>query len=73
MFNDSFKVSFTLSFDSWTSDRKTFDTQLEHQVDIGSAQNNNGPKYLKAVHQTAARIGVPSKANIVAIFDHLDV
>ena len=73
MFNDSIKDSFTLSFDSWTSDRKTVDTQLEYQADIGGARNFNSPKYLIAVHLTAARIGVPNKANNVAIFDHLDV
>ena len=73
MFNDSIKDSFTLSFDCWTGARKTVDTQLEYQVDMGSAQNINSPKYLKAVHQSAARIGVPNKAYNVAIFDHLDV
>ena len=73
MFNDSVKDSFTLSFDHWTSDRKTVDTQLEYQVDIGNAQIINSPKYLIAVHQTADRIGVPNKTNNVAIFDHLNV
>ena len=73
MFNDSVKDSFTLSFDSWSSDRKTADTELEYQVDIRSAQNNNSPKNLTAVHQTAARIGAPNKAENVGIFDHLDV
>ena len=73
MFNDSIEDSFTLSFDHWTSDRKTVDTQLEYQLDIGSARNINSPKYLIAVHQTAAGIGVPNKANNVANFDHLDV
>ena len=73
MFNDSIKDSFTLSFDHWTSDRKTVDTQLEYQADIGSAQNINSPEYLIAVHQTADRIGVPNKADNVAIFDHLNV
>ena len=55
MFNDSIKNSFTLSFDSWTSERKTVDTQLEYQVDIGSAQNINSPNNLIVVHKTAAR------------------
>ena len=73
MFNDSIKDSLTLSFDHWTSDRKTVDTQLEYQVGIGSAQNINSPKYLIAVHQTADIIGVPNKANNVASFDHLNV
>ena len=46
---------------------------LLYHVDIGSAQKFNSPKYQIAVHQTAARIGVPNKANNVAIFDHLGV
>ena len=56
-----------------TSDRKTVDTQLEYQVVIGSAQTFNSPKYLIAVNQTAARIGLPNKTNNFAIFEHLDV
>ena len=55
-FNDSVKNSFTLSFDSWSTDRKTVYTQLENQVVIGSAQNISSPEYLKRVHQTAARV-----------------
>ena len=73
IFNDSFKDSFILSFDSGSTDRKTVDTQLEYGADIGSAQNINSPRSLIAVHPTASRIGVPDKANIVATFDHLDV
>ena len=73
MFNDSIKDGSTLSFDSWTSEKKTVDTQLEYQSDIGSAQNNNCPKFLIAIHQAAARIGVPNKANNIAIFDHVDM
>ena len=42
---------------------------MEYHVDIGSAQFINSPKHLKVAHQTAARIGVPNKANNVAIFD----
>ena len=72
MFNDSIKDSFTLWFDSWTSEMKTVDTQFEYQVDIGSAQSCNSPKYLIAVLQTAARIVVPNETNNVAAFDHLD-
>ena len=74
MFNDCFKNCFILSFDSWRStDIKTVETQLENQVDIGSAQNNIPPKPITVTHQTAARIGVPNKASNVAVFDNLDV
>ena len=63
----------TLSFDSLSTDRKTVDTQLEYQVDIGSAQNINNPKYLIVADQTVARIGVPNKVNNVAVFDILNI
>ena len=46
MFNDSIKNSFSLSFDSWTTDRKIVNTGLEYQLDIGSSANINSPKYL---------------------------
>ena len=61
MFIDSFKKSFTLSFDFRSTDGKTFDTQLDHQVDIRSAESTNNPKYLIVAHQTADRICVPQK------------
>ena len=40
MFNNSIKYNFSLKFDSWTSVRKIVNTELEYQVDIGSAQKN---------------------------------
>ena len=73
LFNGSNKSSYTISFDSWSTDRKTIDTQLENQVSIRSAQNNNSPKYLVMAHQTAVGIGVPNKANNIASFHNLDV
>ena len=73
IFTDSIRNSFILSFDSRSTDRKTVDTQSEYQVDIGSAQNINSPKYLIVTHRRAARMGVPNKANNVAIFENLNV
>ena len=73
LFNDYIENSFTFSFDSWSTERKTVDTQLDSQVDIGSAQNINSPNYLIVTCQTAARIRVPNKANYFAVFDNLDV
>ena len=67
------KNSFILSFDSWSTDRKTVSTQLEYQVDIGSAQVFISPKYLKVAHQTEARIGPFNKEIYFAIFDNLNV
>ena len=62
-----------MSFDSWFTDRKTVDTQLEYQGIIGSAQNNDSPKYLIVAHQPAASVGVPNKLSKVAHFDSLNV
>ena len=72
MFNNSIKDNFKISFDSWTSERKVVNTGLEYQVDIGSAQNINSPKYLIIAHQTAARFAGGKLVNN-AIFDNLDV
>ena len=68
LFNDLFKRSFTLSFDSRSTDRKTVDTQLKYQVDIGSTENVNIRKYLIVIHQTVAKVGVANKANNMAGF-----
>ena len=67
------KNSFTLSFDSWSTDRKFVDTQSEYKVDTGNAQNINSPNYLALTHQMTARIADPNKANNVAVFDNLNV
>ena len=55
IFNESFKPSFTLSFDSWVTDRKTVITGNDCQLDIGSASNINVPLYLIAAHQETQR------------------
>ena len=73
MFIDSIKNSFTLSFNSWTSDRKIVNTGLEFQVYVGSAQNINSPKYLIISHQTANRSSTSNKAINNAIFDNFDI
>ena len=70
VFNPSNRKTFTFTFDSWSRDGKTFDAHLEYQVDIGSEQKINSPKNLIVAQQTAARIGVPNKANNIAVFDN---
>ena len=73
LFNESIKNNYTLTFDSWYTERKIVTDGGEFQVDIASAQNNNSPKYLIATHQTEVRIGNANKQNNIAIFDHADV
>ena len=50
-FNERNKSNFTLSFDSWVSDKKQVSTGIEYQIDIGSASNVNVPLYLKAANR----------------------
>ena len=72
VFQRIYKNSFTLSFDSWTTDEKVVRTS-EYQLEIGSAVKVNSPKHLIAALQTAARSGFTNKAINVSVFNHVDV
>ena len=69
IFNDPIKNSFTLSFDSWTTDSNVVDNGVEFQIDIGSAHKTVGPKNLTAANLSIDRIGVGSKPEKMAFFD----
>ena len=69
MFNESIMNNYTITFDSWYTERKISNDGRDFQVDIGSGHNIISPKYLKGVFQTQNRIAVPNKANNFAIFD----
>ena len=45
-FNEAISKTFTLSYESWTTDRKPVDTARDFQIDISSASNINSPLYL---------------------------
>ena len=55
MFKESFMNNYTITFDSWYTERKISSDGRKLQVDIGSAQHNNSPKNLKGVFQTQNR------------------
>ena len=67
-FNEAIMNNYTITFDSWYTERKISNDGRELQVDIGSAQGINSPKYLIAAFQTLART-TPNKAANPAIFD----
>ena len=78
IFNDAISQTFTLSYESWTTDRKPVDAAREFQVDISSASNINSPLYL--AHQKTQKPHPANPANNLsnnrfnnAIFDHVDV
>ena len=80
IFNEAISQTFTLSYESWTTDRKPVDTAREFQLDISSASNINSPLYLIAAHQKIQRpdpanpaVNLSNKKFNNAIFDHVDV
>ena len=80
VFNEAISQTFTLSYESWTTDRKPVDTAREFQVDISSGSNINSPLYLIAAHQKTQRPNPANPANNLpnnrfnnAIFDHVNV
>ena len=68
MFNEAIMNNYTITFDSWYTKRKISNDGRELQVDIGSAQQINSPKYLISSFQSAVRT-TPNKASNPAIFD----
>ena len=79
-FNEAISKTFTLSFESWTTDRKPVDTAREFQKDISSASNINSPLYFIAAHQKTQRPDLANPADNLsnnrfknAIFDHVKV
>ena len=79
-FNEAISKTFTISFESWTTDRKPVDPANEFQVDISSASNINSPLYLIAAHQKTQRPDpADATSNLIdnrnnnAIFDDVKV
>ena len=68
LFNESIMNNYTITFDSWYTERKISKDGRELQVDIASAQGINSPKYLISAFQTIART-TANKAVNPAIFD----
>ena len=73
MFDEPIKNNYSISVDSWYTDRKVVNDGLEFQIDISSAQNLNSPKYLMVTHQPPDRINISTEERNIAVFDNLDV
>ena len=72
MFNEATQNNYKITFDEWYTERRLISDMLV-QVDIGSAQQVNFPKYLISAHQTSLRTNIPIRQNNFAIFDNLDL
>ena len=72
VFNEATQNNYNIIFDEWYTERRvTSDTTT--QLDIGTSQHVNSPKYLIAVHQTRIRADATNKNNNIAIFDNLNL
>ena len=68
MFIEASMNIYTITFDSWYTERKISNDGRELQIDIGSAQKMSSPKYLISAFQTIART-TPNKVANPAIYD----
>ena len=72
MFNEATQNNYKISYDEWFTERRIISDTIT-QLDIGSSQNVQSPKYLIGAHQTKDRIDGAISTKNVAIFDHLDL
>ena len=72
MFNEATQNNYKISYDEWFTERRIISDTIT-QLDIGSSQNVQSPKYLIGAHQTKHRIDGPISTKNVAIFDNLDL
>ena len=71
-FNESTQNNYKIYYDEYFTERRVISDQIT-QLDIGSSQNVQSPKYLIRAHQTRARADTANKNNNIAIFDHLNL
>ena len=72
MFNEATQNNYKIFYDEWFTERRIISDTIT-QLDIGSSQNVQSPKYLIGAHQTKDRIDAPISTKNVAIFDNLDL
>ena len=72
MFNEATQNNYKISYDEYFTERRVISDMIT-QVDIGSSQNVQSPKYLIGAHQTRARADTANKNNNFAIFDHINL
>ena len=72
MFNEATQNNYKISYDEWFTERRIISDTIT-QLDIGSSQNVQSPKYLIGAHQTKDRIDGAISTKNVAVFDNLDL
>ena len=72
MFNEATQNNYKISYDEWFTERRIISDTIT-QLDIGSSENVESPKYLNGAHQTEDRIDTPISTKRVSIFDNLNL
>ena len=72
MLTESIQNIFRIFFDDWFTERRVVSDTIT-EIDIGSAQQVNSPKYSITAHQTAARLNGLNKGLNISRFDNLNV
>ena len=72
MFNEATQNNYKISFDEWYTERRIISDTIT-QLDIGTSQHVNSPKYLIGAHQTRIIADTANKNNNIAIFDNLNL
>ena len=72
LFDEATQNKYKITFDEWYIERRIISDTIT-QMDIGTSQHVNSPKYLIGAHQTRIRADTANKNYIIAIFDNLNL
>ena len=75
MFNEATQNNYKISYDEWFTERRIISDTIT-QLDIGSSQNVQSPKYLIGAHQTKEELMAPYHLklllfSIISIFQNI--
>ena len=72
MFSEATQNNYKISFDEWYTERRIISDTFT-QMDFGTSQHVNSPKYLIGAHQTRTRADTANKKKNIGIFDNLNL
>ena len=72
MFNEGTQKNCEISFDEWYTEQRII-SDTKSQLDIGTSQHVNSPKYLIGAHQTRIRADTANESINIAKFDNLNL
>ena len=67
LFNEATQNIYKISFDEWYTERRVI-SDTTTQLDIGTSQHVNSPKYLNGAHQTRTRADTANKKKYCVIW-----